>query len=262
MNPRSLCILVTLLILTLPAAAGAVSPTYDCYVVGDYSHNVETSTQGLFFHNGELYESSGGYGKSYVARVDLDTGRVLEKKTLPEKYFAEGIAPYGNAFLMLTWKSGKGFVYRLGSLEKTGEFAYRPKQAANEGWGLTFNGDRFIMSDGTARLHQHDTKQFTRLGSITVKDGDKPITRLNELEFVNGYILANVWKSDRIAVIDATTARVRAWIDLAPLRERLFSGAGVANGIAYNHETGELYVTGKNWNRLFAIEVDGFDLHR
>lgn len=262
MNHRTAFILGLFIILAVATAANAQAPTYDCYVVGDYSHNVETSTQGLFFHNGELYESSGGYDKSYIARIDLDSGRILQKEAIPGKYFAEGMAPYGNAFLMLTWKSGTGFIYRLGTLEQIGTFAYRPKDANNEGWGLTFNGGRFIMSDGTARLYQHDTNNFTRLGSITVKDGNKPVTRLNELEFVNGYILANIWKSDKIAVIDASTARVEAWINLAPLRQRLFSGAGVANGIAYNHDTRELFVTGKNWDRLFAIEVDGFDLHQ
>ena len=262
MRYRSLLVAALFVACLLPHPTQAAAPVYQCYIVGDYSHNVQTSTQGLFYHNGDLYETSGGYGRSYLARVELDSGKILKKTTLPDAYFAEGIVPYGSSLLMLTWKSGKGFVYNLHSLEKKKEFRSRPKKSNTEGWGIAFNGDKFIVSDGTSRLYQHDRQSFARRGSIVVKDGNKPVKQLNELEYVNGFILANVWKSDRIAIIDAGTAKVKGWIDLSHLRERLFSGAGVANGIAYNHDTGEIYVTGKNWDRLFAIEIEGFDLVR
>lgn len=252
-----LCLLA---LLCMAVTAHAQAPVHECYVVEEYSHNVESSTQGLFYYNGELYESSGGYGKSFIARVDIDSGKHIKKRKLAETLFAEGMAPIGNSFLMLTWKSGKGFVYRLGSLKWMGEFKYPAKAKPNEGWGLTYNGDKFIMSDGSARLHQHTTDSFARTASITVKDGGKPVRMLNELEYVNRYILANIWKSDRIAIIDAATANVVAWIDLSPLRDRLWSGAGVANGIAFDEGNGRLFVTGKNWDRLFAIEIDGFSL--
>lgn len=247
-------IALLLLVAALPASAQA--PIYQCRVVAEFPHDPGTSTQGLFFFDGNLYESSGGYGESFLAIADLNTGEYIRRIPLQGKYFAEGITPYEDKLYMLTWLSGTGFIHSLKTIEQLSSFAYRQSGDDTEGWGLTFGNDRFIMSTGQDSLQFHRPKDFMLTTTVRVRDGNKRIRLLNELEYVGGMVLANVWKSDTICVIDPANGFVRAWIDLTSLRDIIAPSSGVANGIAYDQETGALFVTGKNWDKLFQIEID------
>ena len=246
-------LLLAALALTLPARAE--TPVIPCRVVAEYPHDPATSTQGLFYREGLFYESSGGYNRSFLAVVEPETGRHLLTAPVQPGFFAEGIAPYGDYLRMLTWKSGVGMIYTLEDLAPVGSFAFRGTFERLEGWGLTFHDGQFVMSTGEAQLELRAPKTFARTGTIDVTDGGRPVRLLNELEFVNGWLYANIWKSDRIAIIDPADGTVRAWLDLSPLRARLSEGSGVANGIAYDEEAGRLFVTGKLWDRLFEIEA-------
>jgi glutamine cyclotransferase len=237
-----------------PALAGAT--TLPCRVTAEYPHDPGTSTQGLIFNQGLLIESSGGFGESYLTVSEPETGRRLRTRTIEGRYFAEGIALHENKLHMLTWLSGTGFIFDPVSLETLASFAYRADGESTEGWGLAFDGQRFILSAGNDMLRFHRPGDFARTGTLAVRDEDAPVRLLNELEWVGGMILANVWKSDRIAVIDPETGQVAAWIDLSPLRQRIAPESGTANGIAYDAATGRLFVTGKHWDKLFVIEVD------
>jgi glutamine cyclotransferase len=192
--------------------------------------------------------------------VELETGTVLQQVALPDEYFGEGITIWGDEIVQLTWRPieippttpTKGFVYDKGSFALLREFSY-----PTEGWGITHDGERLIMSDGTSTLHFWDPETFGEISQIEVCDDDGPVTRLNELEYVAGEIYANVWQTDRIARIDPQTGQVIGWIDLTGL---LSSGgrsrsAGVLNGIAYDAESDRLFVTGKLWPKLFEIEL-------
>lgn len=236
--------------------AGADAATVPCRVVAEYPHDPGTSTQGLYFSDGLLYESSGGFGQSYLTVSEPKTGRRLRTQPIEGRYFAEGVTIRDRKLFMLTWLSGTGFVFDPQSLELLTVFASRADGETTEGWGLTFDGDRFILSAGTDTLRFHRASDFARTGTLAVRDGDIPVRLLNELEFVGGMILANVWKSDKIAVIDPENGQVTAWMDLTPLRERIAPESGTANGIAYDPQTGRLFVTGKCWDKLFVVEVD------
>jgi len=254
--------LLALIILTLPAVlavsgrALADAPVYQARVVETHPHDDVTSTQGLFYRDGIFYESSGGFGVSFLATVDPGTGTFIARHYLPGKLFAEGITPYNNKIYLLTWLSGNGFVHDMDTLAPLAGFAYRLESEKIEGWGLAYDGERFILSSGSATLRFYEPNDFTRTGQIVVRDGLQPIRMLNELEYVGGMLLANIWKSDKIAVIDPQTGKLRAWIDLSPLRALIAPESGVANGIAYDKENGRLFVTGKHWDKLFQIEID------
>jgi glutamine cyclotransferase len=225
---------------------------YTYRVVNTYPHDVAAFTQGLDWDEGALYEGTGLTGKSSLRRVALDTGEVVQRHDLAETYFGEGIAVFGGRIVQLTWQSGVGFVYDKTSFEETGQFRY-----PGEGWGLTYDGNRLIMSDGTATLRFLDPDTFAQTGQIQVRDTAGPVVYLNELEWVEGKILANVWRMDRIARIDPDTGRVTGWIDLTgllPAADRT-SRTDVLNGIAYDEETKRLFVTGKRWPKLFEIEL-------
>lgn len=255
MKPR-LFLLALLLFAASASPSLAEAPLLVCRILAEHPHSPESFTQGLFIHKDRLYESSGGYGESFLAEVNLETGRAIRKVPIERRYFAEGIAPYGDSLRLLTWKSGTGFLYSLDTLTRRGSFDYRPYGSSSEGWGLTHDGTNFIRSSGEPTLYVHATSDFSLLRTIPVRDGDKPVPMLNELEYVHGHILANIWKKDRIAVIDPAKGKVRAWIDLSPLRDRIHADSGRANGIAYDADSGRLYVTGKNWNKLFEIKID------
>jgi len=229
---------------------------YIARIKSEHPHDKKVYTQGLFFANGHLYESSGGFGESFLSILDPQTGTVIHSQSTPRKYFAEGITQYNGKIFMLTWLSGTGFIHSMDTLELMASFAYRQRGDSTEGWGLTYDETNFILSSGKATLHFHRPDDFALVGSVTVKDGNRQIRMLNELEYVGGMILANVWKSDTIAIIAPKTGIVQGWIDLTPLRTRLSSNAGVANGIAYDKKTGTLYVTGKHWDKLFEIVID------
>lgn len=234
-----------------PSTPAAI-PVCTFRIVNAFPHDPAAFTQGLVFENGSLYEGTGLYGQSTLRRVDLESGQVLQIISLPPDYFGEGITLWEDRILQLTWKSGIGFVYDRHSFELLTTFQY-----PTEGWGITHDGSTLIMSDGTPILHFWDPDTLAETGSILVYDDAGPVTRLNELEVVQGMVLANVWQTDRIAVIDPQTGQVTAWIDLQGLlaAEDVAAGVDVLNGIAYDKEGDRLYVTGKLWPRLFEIEL-------
>jgi len=242
-----------LALLALPARAK--SPVIPCVALAELPHDTATSTQGFFIRDNVFYESSGGYSKSFLVKSDPRTGRALLTHPIDTDYFAEGIAPFKGNLRMLTWQSGTGFVHSLKDLRQSGHFPYRGRGLYHEGWGLTVDKRFFILSSGTAILRFHSPESFTLVRTLEVTDAGRPVPMLNELEYVEGFIYANVWKSDRIVIIDPKTGAVRATLDLSPLRHRLAPESGVANGIAYDAKTRRLYVTGKHWDKVFEIAV-------
>lgn len=224
---------------------------YGYEIVAVYPHDTEAFTQGLDMHEGSLYEGTGLNGKSSVRRVDLETGTVEKILYLPQAYFGEGIAIHGNQLLQLTWKSQVGFIYDVDSFERLGEFNY-----LGEGWGLTQDGRRYIMSDGTPRLRLLDMNSFKNIGQLYVRFGDAPVNRLNELEYIDGFIYANIWQEERVAIICPESGYVAGWVDLSGLLSKEEKrSADVLNGIAYDEDTGRLLVTGKRWPKLFEITL-------
>ena len=225
---------------------------YDYRVINAYPHDKDAFTQGLFFHDGILFESTGQLGKSSVRKVDLETGIILERTNLPDHIFGEGIALADDRIVTLTWRAKKGFVYDSKTLALTGEFTYD-----TEGWGITHDGTQFIMSDGSATLQMLDTKTLNVTGTLDITFRGKPISRLNELEWIDGEIFANVWQTNAILRIDPATGMVTSVIDLRGLLsdEDKTSQTNVLNGIAYDAASHRLFVTGKNWPKLFEIEL-------
>ena len=229
------------------------APVYGYTVVRAYPHDPEAFTQGLAFdEQGTLYESTGQRGESSLRRVELSSGRILQRHDLSSSLFGEGIAVFGDRIIQLTWQAGRALVYDKASFDLLREFTYR-----TEGWGLTHDGRRLIMSDGTATLYFLHPGTFAETARLTVRDHRGPVIRLNELEYVRGEILANVWQTDRIARIDPQTGHVTGWIDLTgllPPSDRR-QPVDVLNGIAYNTRSDRLFVTGKWWPKLFEITL-------
>jgi glutaminyl-peptide cyclotransferase len=220
-------------------------------VIETHPHDRRAFTQGLVWHDGKIYESTGLRGQSTLRRVDLESGEVEEEKRMPAEIFAEGLALAGDRLIQLTWQNRKAFVYELGSLEKVDEFEYE-----GEGWGLCYDGERLVMSNGSDRLVFRDPDTFERIGSVRVTLAGQPVRDLNELECVDGEVYANVWQRDEIVRIDPETGRVTASIDasaLHPRRERM-PGEDVLNGIAYLPERGRFLLTGKNWGNTYEVE--------
>lgn len=239
-----------------PAAppAPAAIPVYGFEVVNRYPHDPRAFTQGLEFRNGELLESTGRY-PSTVRRVRLEDGVVLQRRDLDSTYFGEGLTAFGDRVLTLTWKGGKGFIWGPDDLEPTGEFAY-----SGEGWGLTHDTTRLILSDGTPTLRFLDPQTLAETGRVPVTIQGQPLARLNELEWIEGQVLANVWQTDFIVRIDPVTGRVNGIIDLTglmPDRSELDPTDAVLNGIAWDPDGRRLFVTGKNWPTLFEIRLTG-----
>jgi glutamine cyclotransferase len=226
-------------------------PTYHPKIYQVYLHDQDAFTQGLFYFNGFLYESTGLYGHSTLCRVELESGLVIQKKELDAQYFGEGITLYNNKIIQLTWQSQKGFVYDLDSFNVIKEFSY-----PTEGWGITFDGQYLVMSDGTDVLYYLDPESYQIIGHLNITENGKPLTRMNELEYINGNIYANIWEEDQIAIINAG-GKVVGWIDLEGilLATDCPRTIGVLNGIAYNAEEERIYITGKNWCKCFAIEL-------
>jgi len=235
---------------TLPAVAA--TPVQGYKVVKTYPHDATAFTQGLFFHDGFLFEGTGLEGRSTIRKVDIETGRVLQKIDLPPEVFGEGITQWGDRIIGLTWRDQTAYVLDLKSFKLWRKFSY-----PGEGWGLTHNEHELIMSDGTAELRFLDPISFKELRRVRVTADGQPVTQLNELEWVDGEILANIWQTDRIARIDPKTGRVTAWVDLSgllPDSERL-NGDAVLNGIAYDPKAKRLFVTGKLWPKLFEVKL-------
>ncbi|RZL30654.1 MAG: glutaminyl-peptide cyclotransferase [Rubrivivax sp.] len=232
--------------------ASATTPTQGFKVVRSYPHDPQAFTQGLFFHDGFLYEGTGLYGRSSIRKVDIETGRVLQAVELPAEVFGEGISQWGDRLIGITWQEGTAFVLDLKTFKLWRKFSY-----PGEGWGLTHNDRELIFSDGSPELRFLDPLTFKELRRVRVTADGRPVDQLNELEWVEGEILANVWQTDRIARIDPKTGRVTGWINLAGLLpDNLRSNSdAVLNGIAYDAKKKRLFVTGKLWPKLFEIEL-------
>ena len=227
------------------------APVYGYRIVNEYPHDRTAFTQGLVYADGDLYEGTGRYGESTLRRVDLESGDVLQSYALDPRHFGEGIAVLGDRIYQLTWQTKTAFVYDRETFAPLGTFGY-----PTEGWGLTTDGERLIMSDGTSKLVFRDPETFAEVGSVVVQDDDQPIPYLNELEYIDGEVWANVWRTDVIVRIDPGTGRVNSWINLTDLLNRGEQRADVLNGIAHDSATGRIFVTGKLWPRLFEIEPD------
>jgi glutamine cyclotransferase len=233
----------------LPAAGPALRYAYD--VVNRYPHDPEAFTQGLIYRDGFLFESTGLTGRSSLRKVKLETGEVVQRQDVDAQYFAEGLTEWAGRLVQLTWRTNIGFVYELASFRQVRTFSYR-----GEGWGLTHDGQRLIMSDGTSTLRFLDPATFSEVGQMAVRDGGLNVDDLNELEFVKGSIYANVWFLDSIAMIAPDSGQVTGWIDLRGLLpDREARGADVLNGIAYDAQGDRLFVTGKLWPNVFEIRV-------
>jgi len=227
-------------------------PVHIYKIVNTFPHDPKAYTQGLEYENGILYESTGLYGSSSLRKVDLESGRVLQVYNLPSACFGEGITVWKDTIVQLTWRNSKGFVYDKNSFAPLREFFY-----TTEGWGLTHDGSRLIMSDGSSSLYFLDPTNFQLTGHLQVHDNNSPVGGLNELEYIRDHIYANIWATDRIAIIDPGNGRVSGWIDLAGLLEVKYRAnpVDILNGIAYNAASNRLFVTGKLWPVLFEIEA-------
>ena len=227
------------------------APVLSYRVVNAYPHDTEAFTQGLLFLEGLVYEGTGLRGRSSLRKVDLASGAVLQQTDIDDRFFGEGVTVFGDRVYQLTWQSGVALVYDKDTFEPLFNYTYD-----TEGWGLTHDGESLIMSDGSSDIYFRDPGTFAETRRIRVTDGGRQVTRLNELEYVDGEIYANVWQTDRIARIDPATGKVNAWLDLSGLlspQER--RGADVLNGIAHLPDSGRLLVTGKLWPKLFEIET-------
>lgn len=235
------------------AVANAAIPVYGFVVKRTYPHDPQAFTQGLFYKDGYLYESTGLQGKSSLRKVELATGKVVQKKELASEFFGEGSAAVGQEIIGLTWTSNVGFVYDIKTFSLKRRFNY-----AGEGWGLASDGDLLYMSDGTPAIRVLDAKTLQEVRRIQVTAEGRPIARLNELEVVDGQIFANVWGTDVIARIDPDSGNVVGWIDLTgllPGAQRSDNIDAVLNGIAWDGKQRRLFVTGKLWPKLFEIEL-------
>ena len=245
-------LLAPLLLLLVGAAAPDGLPTAQPTIVATYPHDPTAFTEGLYFEKGALFESTGLEGQSVIREVRLKDGKVLRETAIPAQYFGEGIVAWGGKILSLTWQDGIGMIWDRKTLRQTGSFRY-----PGEGWALTHNGRKIIMSDGTPVLRFLDPKTLEVTRRVSVTADGHPVPRLNELEYVKGEIFANIWLTDRIARIDPASGKVTGWIDLSALSRA--SGRrnanDVANGIAWDAAKDRLFVTGKNWPVLYEIRL-------
>ena len=246
---------LNLLLLTAATAAAADSkvPIWNVQVIHAYPHDVAAFTEGLFFLNGYLYESTGLEQHSSIRKVRLETGEVVQRRDIAPQYFGEGIVNWKNRIISLTWKAELGFVFDLATFKLQKKFSYM-----GEGWGLTQDGKEIIMSDGTSQLRFLDPDTLKETHRIDVTLQGKPVPNVNELEWVKGEIFANVWKTNWILRIDPSTGKVAGGIDLNGLLEKSDIVPGqtdVLNGIAYDAKGDRLFVTGKNWPKLFEIQL-------
>lgn len=219
-------------------------------IINIYPHDKNAYTQGLVYHQGYIYESTGLYGKSTLRKVDIATGKIIKSISLSPIYFGEGIAVLDNKIYQLTWENKKAFVYDLNSFKLLKEFVY-----PTEGWGITTDGNQLIVSDGSNFLTYYNPNNFEILNTIMIKQGNKSLYNINEMEMVEGLIYANVYMTDKIVIINPNNCDIVGWIDISLLRQSLSEpmNAEVSNGIAYNPESKTFYLTGKNWSNLFEV---------
>ncbi len=221
-------------------------------VQNTFPHDKQAFTQGLVIHQGQLYEST-GQENSWIGIVDIKTGVAEKKVTLDKEYFGEGITILNNKVYQLTWENKKGFVYDLATFEKLKEFEYK-----TEGWGLTHDNHQLILSDGTASIYFLDTTSFAVKKKIEVSYQGQPVKALNELEYIEGYLYANIWRTNWIAKIDPATGEVAGFLDLSKLTQQtqlLNPEADVLNGIAWHEGTKSMLVTGKNWPYIYVLKM-------
>jgi glutaminyl-peptide cyclotransferase len=236
-----------------PQAAPARPALYGYKVIRSYPHDRAAYTQGLVYHDGVLYEGTGLNGRSSIRKVRLETGEVLQVRAIDQQYFGEGIVIWKDNLIQLTWQTEIGFIYDRATFAPQRTFTY-----TGEGWGLTHDGTRLVMSDGSATgtLRFLDPQTLKQIGTLVVRDGGRPVDDLNELEFVKGEIYANVYQTERIARISPRSGQVVGWIDLRGLLDpRDAAGIDVLNGIAYDAAKDRLFVTGKLWPKLFEIQL-------
>jgi glutaminyl-peptide cyclotransferase len=235
-----------------PRTSTLKTPEYTFKVIHVFPHDPTAFTQGLVYHDGFLYESTGLNGRSSLRKVRLETGEVVQRIDIAQEFFAEGIALLKNRIVQLTWQSQVGFVYNASDFHLLRRFSY-----TGEGWGLTTNGTDFFMSDGTAAIRVLDGSSLREKRRLQVRDRGTPVTELNELEFAEGEILANVWQTDRIARISPQSGKVLGWIDLTGLLSSVYKleQGAVLNGIAYDAARKRLFVTGKLWPSVFEIQI-------
>ncbi len=243
-----LCLLTLIL-----ASCSKPSPeNYKYEVISTRTHDPDAYTQGLEIHAGRLFESTGQYGASTLSELDPATGKTLRKRPLAKNVFGEGLTLFGDELFVLTWREKTAYVFERDTFKLIRTFPYE-----GEGWGLTEDGTHLIMSDGTSDLKFINPKDFSAIKTITVRDGNAPVPKLNELEFINGEIYANIYLTEKIARISPTDGRVTGWLDLSGLRNQLPkpNRAEVLNGIAFDPTTGHLLVTGKYWPLIFEIKL-------
>ena len=221
--------------------------TYD--IKNKYPHDNTAFTQGLVIDNGVLFESTGKYGSSSLRRVNLENGNVQQQVLLPIQYFGEGLTVVNDTLVQLTWKSNTGFIYDKETFRLLGNFSY-----STQGWGLTYNGRELILSDGTSNVYFLDPVTFQKIRQINVYDGNTTVTNINELEYVNGDLYANIWLQQKIAIINPQIGRVKGWIDLTGIYQSNNIDK-VLNGIAYDSQTNKLFITGKDWPNLYQITI-------
>ena len=244
--------LAAVLLIGAPALA-ATAPVGGYTVVKTYPHDTSAFTEGLFYRDGFIFESTGLKGRSFIRKWNLETGVSEQERLVDSRYFGEGIVDWGKRLYALTWTDETGIIYDIDSFERIGEFSY-----PGEGWALTRDDKRIMMSDGTSFIRFLDPETLKETGRIEVTDHGVPVRNLNELEWVKGELLANVWQTTRIARIDIKTGNVVGWIELAGLlKEAGVTGQNddVLNGVAYDAAGDRLFVTGKLWPKLFQIKL-------
>lgn len=226
---------------------------YRIKIIRTWQHDKEAFTQGLIYYKGFLYESTGLNGKSSLRKLDPKSGKILKKINIADKYFSEGITIYDNKIFMLTWLNRSCFVYDLETFKLLNEFSYY-----GEGWGLTTQNDKLLMSDGKNVIRVINPSNFTLDKVINVLDENSPVQFLNELELVDNILYANIWQSDKIAMIDVNTGNVISYLEMGALRDMLptVEGIDVLNGITYNYDTKTFYATGKNWPLFFEFVIE------
>jgi len=231
---------------------------YTYKIINTYPHDKEAYTQGLEFHNGYLYEGTGRKGTSSIRKVELKTGKVLQQQDIDKQYFGEGITIFNNKLHQLTWQSGIGFVYNLETFEKEKEFKYTKSR---EGWGLTHNGEKLIKTDGSERIWFLNPDTLIEESYIEAYTNKRKVEKLNELEYINGFIYANVWQQNSILIVNPTSGKIEGVANLNSLKaeilkeQTLDESDEVLNGIAFDKENNRIFVTGKHWGKLYEIEL-------
>lgn len=238
---------------TTSKSPSATIPIYGYEVINTYKHDAKAFTQGLVFHEGALYESTGQYESSTLRKVELETGKVLQKYDLPRNVFGEGLTILNGKIYQISWREGLAWQYNLEDFKLIKEFQY-----AGEGWGLTNDGKNLLMSDGTHIIRVINPENFETIRTIPIfRENNLPLMQINELEWVKGEIWANVWQDSMVARINPENGKILGWIDFSPMTKEEVKEPGndVLNGIAYDEKTDRIFVTGKLWKKLFEIKV-------